>query len=520
MEKCKSKDQIYIRNIIRFILFVFIGNVVYKTLIIDELPNPDAIWNGLIYKDNWRWECSLGRYMIRVFQMFFDYIINPAAVTMLSVVCLAVICVIVINIFSLEKYSAVLCGCVILLTPAITGTLSYYYCSVYYMIAYLFAVLAAYIMCKEMKIVWGVGASILICLSLATYQAYIGCTVVIVLLYLIVQAIDNGCEWGEWIKRFFYTVVIFLAGVFLYLVTNKLIQYIWQVSAESGRGFSNIGHISLEKIPELLKNTYIYFYQYFFTADMINNFSGVICKRNINIVFMFCILLIVIGKLVFCKKNIYFKIIVIIGMLVLPIAVMCITIAAPEVSIYDSTGMLMLPTTNYVYILPLILLNGITQNRSKYIRIGIYAVLLLIITTLFNYSSAMQVYQKTCLRKMHYVASNIAEELEKYLYDGKKYEVCVIGSMESGNYPELYPELAEMVQWTTASYGTVWNDYSGRQACWREYIKGYLGINFDSCNLEKYNEILSENQYKEAPCFPMEGSVFIYNDSVVVIKLS
>lgn len=258
MGKFSTKQQIVKNNLLLYAVFVFIGNVVYKSLVINNLPNPDAIWNGLVYKDNWRWECSLGRYMIRIFQNLFDNIINPITMTMLSICCIAAVCVIVINIFSLEKGYGVLGGCLILLTPAVAGVLSYYYCSLYYMIAYVFAVLAAFIMCKKKTIIWGAEAALLLCLSLATYQAYVCCTVVIVLLYIIMQLLKAECDYRECGYRVVYMGSIFIVGVVLYILSNKFMQFIWQVSAEEGRGFSSIGHISMGKLPELLKNTYVY----------------------------------------------------------------------------------------------------------------------------------------------------------------------------------------------------------------------------------------------------------------------
>ena len=203
---------------------------------------------------------------------------------------------------------------------------------------------------------------------------------------------------------------------------------------------------------------------------------------------------------------------------------MCITIAGSGVSIYDTTGLIMLPTTNYMYILPLVLLlvnpGSIRENLEQLLRYGVIAVSCITLLALYNYSSAMQMYQKASLQKMNYVAQNMAREIESYIYEEGEYQVCIIGRMEEGNYPEIYPILADEIKWTTASYKMVWNDFRATQECWRLYIEQYFGVSYRICEYEKYNEIIETNEYKNRDIFPSKESVYLYDDSIVVIKLS
>lgn len=70
----------------------------------------------------------------------------------------------------------------------------------------------------------------------------------------------------------------------------------------------------------------------------------------------------------------------------IPIAVMSITIFAPKVSIYDSTGVIMLQPIIYIYILPLILFAQILEKKKGF-RIakgGCYLISILIIIMLGN----------------------------------------------------------------------------------------------------------------------------------------
>lgn len=509
------------KRIILFIVFLFVGYITYGLLIVNELPNPDAIWNSTVYKDSWSWEISLGRYMLGVFQCIFGGVVNPPSYTMLSVCILAILCVAVIDIFELDPIAGVCGGLLILLTPAITGTLSYYYCSLFYCFAYLMGVSAAWIICKKRGAIAIVVSALLICFSLATYQAYICCTIVIVMLYLLVIVAKEKSSFKEVFYKAIQIAVSLLLGVVFYLFSNKIVQGVCNILPEEGRGFSKMGKISTTQLPKMIKDCYRYTYEYFMTADMINNFDGVLCNRRIHYVFI-AITVVILFSVIWRMKVLWNKIATVVLITLLPVGIMFITMVAPEISIYDTTGMIMLPTVNYLYLLPIILLSNCKENGK--ILIGIKWVMIVctgvLIIKLFNFSSAMQTYQKVCINKMNYVAGEIAEEIEKYRGSDKEYEVCIIGRMEDGNYPETYPELAEKIEWTTASYGTVWTDYRGAQASWRYYIRTYFGFRYHYCDYETYKKIVATEEFQNAQLFPESGSVYIYDDSVIVIKLS
>ncbi len=77
-----EEDNKYNRNdfIIGAILFV-LGGCIYFVKITSQLPNPDAIWNGVFYKESYYWEVSLGRYMLGILQILRTSIVNTSFVT-------------------------------------------------------------------------------------------------------------------------------------------------------------------------------------------------------------------------------------------------------------------------------------------------------------------------------------------------------------------------------------------------------------------------------------------------------
>lgn len=512
--RIKKKD-------IQLFLFLFsVGLITYSSMIIYELPNPDAIWNGLYYKESWVWECSLGRYMIRIFQALFGNIINPPSYTILCIALLSLICIIIKNLYEIRGIAAVLTGIMIILSPATASTLSYYYCSLYYIFAYLLAVIVAWIMCKGYGLGYSIVGMLLLCISLATYQAYIGVVLVLGVMFIIFRSIDNDTSVRIILNRIVYMFVILLGGITSYLVSCKVIQNIWSVVPENARGFAEMGNIPFEKVSLLLKNCYIYTYQYFFSNEMINNEYGF--KDKLNLLVFFIITVIFLKKIIKIETDSCRRGIALISFGILPIALMSITIAASNVSIYESTGVIMLPTMNYMYVFLLCLV----YKERKEDKIGFcmnwsgVLVSIVLAFSAFAFCMFIQTYHKYSMNRMNFLTTGIVQQIEEQIEYSEAYRICFIGQAEKGNYPELYPELLNRLHWVTASQGTVWKDFLGTQECWRMYIRQYTGKHYKICSNEEYEEIIQSDFFKTMNSYPDDNSVAVYNESVVVIKLS
>lgn len=202
----------------------------------------------------------------------------------------------------------------------------------------------------------------------------------------------------------------------------------------------------------------------------------------------------------------------------LPMATMIISIIAPDVSIYDATGVPMLPTMNYIYVFAIILLQILTgKGKIQLIQeMWLLGSEILIIMMLLTMESQGQVYQKHNMEKTYYVACQMVDEIEKI---GGEHKICIVGEMENGNYPELYPELQESLKWLTASKGTIWKNYAGAQNGWNMFMKQYIGKSYSICKSTKYDDIKTTTEFQGMTNFPEEGSVQLIDD-VIVIKLS
>ena len=201
--------------------------------------------------------------------------------------------------------------------------------------------------------------------------------------------------------------------------------------------------------------------------------------------------------------------------------IMSITIAASDVSIYDTTGILMLPTTSYIYIFIYSLWDKKkVENISLLLKRCVVLLSVVFVFLLFSFNLSVQTYQKYRMNKMDYLAKNIVDTIEDKIDYSDNYKLCFIGEAEKGNYPELYPELLEKLHWTTASYGTVWSGYMGTHSTWIQYIQQYTGRIYEKCLEEDYNEIRESNFIKDMDNYPYDNSIEIWNEKIIVIKLS
>lgn len=502
-----------------FAMLAVVGLVIYSSMIVYELPNPDTVWNGIYYKNGWEMEASMGRFMLRIFQDLFGHVISPSTYTIINVIIVAFIGVVVCDIFALKGISAVLSGLFLMCSPAIAGTLTYYYCSLYYIIAYLLACMASWIICKKSGWLYSMLAMVILCISMGTYQTYIGVVLVIAVIYTLQMIFREKAEFLEILKRVVYMAVSAAGGVIFYLISCKWLLKRWGVEIAQGRGFSEMGQIPLKELGTMLRNCYVNVYRYFFSNELINNNYG--NKETLNKVCFVIMCVLFLYILIKMKKGWLHRITAIMVAFVFPIAMMSITIAASKVSIYDTTGVIMLPTMNYFYILIICIMECIDGNEL--INIGKKTVVYLstgaILFSLFVFCLSMQTYHKTCMNRMDFLAKEIAMDIEDMVDDSGKYTLCFAGKVEDGNYPELYPQLRECVQWTTASYGIVWDTFGGTQKCWIRYMKQYTGKEYEDCGIQEYEMVTQSEFFKEMNNYPDENSMAIFEDSIIVIKL-
>lgn len=513
----KLSDKIKKESIILYILSL----IVYLPFMVHQLNNADGVSNGLLYhSDNYVWEDAQGRFFIKYFDMWRDGMISPSLIVALSLFFMVCIVVLVWRIFDcnnlIEKY---LIGICILFSPSVANLLTYYYCADSYCFAYLLAIVAVACLLQNGK-KYFVAAVVMLVISMGIYQTYIGAAVSVCTVWIIREILKNELDARELLKK----VARMVCGIGIsaggYLVLFKVLEKVGYLYPTGTRGMNNIVGNLIEKSAGLIQLAYTAFWDYFFTGNLINNYwRG---RRYFNALILVGTLLLI-GYL-WEKKKIYKSVVktllLIVAVIIFPIMLTLIVIVAPDASVYAETGILMLAYMNYMYILPLVLLEEIGvqkwQEWIKYsfrILVAGIGIILIIFVQVFARSISLE------QSKMQNLAYQIETRLEN-LEDYKPYmKVLVIGRPQNGNYPIVDGDIADITKGMISQYSLIFASEDHISNGWVKLLKYYCGTNYNSCDAEQRERIINSSETEKMGLFPHSTSIKKIED-VIVIRFS
>ena len=514
---CSEKKNLIIIGLVTWGL----GILLYIPIVTEWLANPDCVWEGIVFKNGYGWENALGRIgleKINKVKGFFQY---PSAQTIFNLFLIGLITILICMLFDISNtFWGILIGAFMIASPSLCSTLTYYYTADAYLISYLAAVLFVVLSTQEKKR-YCLLSVVLLAFSLCLYQAYVGSAITLCLLYLLFLLLKKDCSWQKTVRQGMRFLVCGASGILLYLMSYRFYCMLSGVRPVEDRGFSSMGSVPWTEVPNLVKMAYGYFFDYYLTDNLCANFWHF--RGECNFGFMVLILL-GIGILIW-KKRLYLSwqtlLIAILAVLLLPLGFMSIVVMAPEVSIEDVTGILMLPHMNYLYIFLVTLIAGEKKVDNlavsmKWVTLALSAYMIL---TLGMYTQVFQNCMKKDLDKSCALAQRIViqvESLPEY-YPGMK--LIIGGRAENGNYPRSYQEMYYVLKGSAAEYGYFWDTANGRQNCWNNFLRQYLGVEYSTCSMEELTSVMESGEYSNMGLFPEDGSVRMIGDCAVV-KLS
>lgn len=514
----KIYHEILQGNMTDFFLYLAIEILLYFPMMINWLTNGDGSATSFLFKEGHRWEITLGRFGIPFVDGLRNNVIFPAGITVACLILLDITVILICRLFEIEsRLYKILMGLLLVASPVVSNTLTYYYCSDSYFLSYLLAVLAVCLFARYSSFITWAGGVICLCVSLSLYQAYIGVTMTLCLIFLLYQILVRNQRVGGYLIRMITGGGI---SVFLYLLFFKLLQKAGGFVAASSRGFDKMGSIRISEVPIRLIQAYKDVYHYFFTNDIVNNTWW--HRREINCSFWLllfvCVLYFVVKKKLFHLREL---LLIVAGIILLPVGLGCMAVLAPEVLLTDETGLLMIMQMNYLYLFVILLIRhiaggSVAENLLRWLGFVLSAgmiLLLLVYTNIFEHCLQLN------LNKSYSVGSRMVTRIEEHeQYDGKNTKIMVGGTMERGNYPLAQEELYEITKGSVACYTMFWD--SGMQSeCWAGFMRVYLGSEFQYVDSGEQKELLQTKEYMEMPIFPEEGSIREI-EGVLVIKLS
>lgn len=512
------KKEIEKSEVISFLLVFFTGLITYYQMPSAWLTNPDGVWNSIYFRQGHGGEKKNGR----LFQIVVDKLrmnmVTPVLTTVVCILLLALTACIVCRIFESKNVIVnVLIGMILIFVPCTSSSLTYYYCSDSFMLALFCVVLGVYLIRKYPSIKSSIAAIILFGSSLYLYQAYICVVFVLAVLLLVKDILENEKTFKETRIHFGYCVATSGIAAVLYAISFKLLQIVLHMEVRTDRGMDFKNLFGENGLFTLIQEAYINFYQYFFGNRLLNNTFG---DRNLINLLVFAVgIAVIIAGFIKNKlwKNAAKTVALGIGILVLPLAAEAITVMSPKVDEYGPTGIIMIPTMAFFYIFVLVIGKNLTEKMQlRFFGVASYVVVILFLWNSVVFTNLCINSMKWNLNKAETVADLMLEEIIEEVGYESGTKLLVAGSMEDGNFPSLYEWPTDAIQGSSASYGFMWDTYTGNENCWVEFMRQYKGVQFTVCDQAEYESLLSDKEYQAMPLFPAEGSVKVFGDTVVV----
>ena len=508
-------------DLFKISVFTFVlGILVYIQLITQWLTNPDGVWNGILEKQGFNWEDSLGRVGLRMIGRAKGFFLYPALQTIFCLFLLSLITIMLCEMFEIhQQLWRIVLGFLMVCSPSLCNMFTYYYTADAYMIAYFLSVLFVYILANNVSKRNVFYAAVLLACSLSLYQAYLGTSITLCLIYLLYGLLTKNEGWRRTLYQGGRFLISGFLGTLLYLLVYKCLCNFTGIVPTAERGFASMGRIPAARLLSLLKQAYIYFIDYYFTDDLYNNSWNL---RGVCNLLIFLIIFIIVAVLLWEKRNNRETILlVILGMLLLPLAFMSIVVMAPDVSIADITGILMIPHMNFIYLFLIVLVSGMSSTAvvKIYMKWSSLVMLLYMSFTLIMYVQIFQNCMRLELNRDYALAQRVVERVESLPEYHQGMKLMIGGKAEEGNYPINYLGMEDVLQGTIATQGHFGDSINGRQYCWILFIKNYLGITYYVCDSSEVNIIMESEEYARMPIFPEAGSVKMIGEYAVV-KLS
>ena len=527
-----------------FILNLSLGIFSYFMMISLQLINQlDGIWHSG-FGGAGNWERSIGRYLLPYWdELRFGLLTDPFCNV------LALVFFILGNIFVLEclkigpdKFIAYGFSLIFLISTSVGAWLSFRYASNMFAIAYFTSVLAVFVSSSNLKGVKSIDikalkskgieveplsivlGAVCVMVSLATYQAFMNCTCMLILATVLVMIL-RGSEIGEIAIVFIKNAISIVLGAIFYFSGLQICFTI----RDLGMGeYNEVESLSvwdmIVSIPESSGKALYYFRKYFFdTMFRWNRLQ----EHSIFKALFFGLLLVtfIVAMIVIWKNNKVNAIVFALCVLIMPIATNAVLFIARDsfLSMQMTCGLAFFVAICMVIVFEVFeavdwnKIAGEKEKPKKIVNVAITAFCILIIYG--NYIS-VQIDQEACREGRTGTITIAGEVLDTLLEMGHidvGGAVCFVG-MPCGNerfmYTEIYPMANNLMQF--GNWGTT---ASSHKQTWEAIYREYFGYYIQACDEKDFDEIIERGDVQLMPCFPRQGSIMKLGD-ITVVKIS
>lgn len=499
-------------NLIFLLIFFIIGLIIYAELIIREVSNPDTLTSGYRFLAR-HWEVSLGRWFLVILSQLRFGLCTPIFSTLVSILIINVTTLFIFDLFNInKKLCKVIIALFLLLIPSFMVLLTYFYCSIDYNIAMLFATLIPWCLFKlKNKKIGRLSSYILLALSMGTYQAYIGVAFGLSLIYIIQKLFK--CNKNEYtIKNIFKDVslvfITMIIGFLLYALYSHLALSFFETEIATYIGANNISiKTSIINFPKSFINTYKSFFKLFFTDSIVKNSFY---HREILHILLFIMIFIIILLENIKKRKFKELILQIIFVILSPVVFNLILFISTEasISILMSTSMFM------IFVLLITLLDSF---EIKFINcIVVIALILILLTYIISINATYRAWTLIETKTIS-LAGEILEKIKQLDYNTYDSRTCIIGNVKTNKLVKN-EDIFKMTISPFTDIGFFWSTqrYNNVSRIWYNIYNRYFEYDINFCTYKDYSRIQNTQSFKNMSTFPNENSIKIINNIITI----
>lgn len=457
---------------------------------------PDAYSEGFDIYRNASWAGTLGRWVLRYWNGLAHNVVIVPFNYLVSIACIIVSSIMIIDLLNIKNrcfsFFTMLC---VALAPAVSYQYLYGYMEMAFAFGLLFSVLAVWLFVNK-KYLFG---SLSLCLGLGSYQAYIGFAVTLILIVL-VKRLNNNEEYKSIFPDFVRYLLYGILGCVLYIVFNKLNLMLYGLSMASYGGANQIGiGNSLSKLSDSIGMCYKSFDKFIRYPDTF--------RYSVILIFglVICVLI--------NRNSILNKILLLVLILLLPVAMNCVSIIAPDKNIAKQM------MHQLVLFIPLLFCVIETMDIDlRLVRFGSVLTLVLCTILCFNYGiidfctqKSLENAQNRVLTLMETAIGNVITD-EQYNKDSI---ILFLGLTDKDMLQEEDP----VSQFSIYHDDVVsWNYKGAVIKLYHEFARDKLDFDIGLVNESEYDEIVNSTEFKEMPVYPSYGGLRRF-DNIYVVKM-
>lgn len=435
----------------------------------------------------------------------------------LSLLYISITMILMIELFQINnKLLIVLTSGIFVSFPTVVASFAYMYTADAYMLAFLLATAAVYLIRRFPK--WGIfPAMICLCFSMGIYQAYVGTAIILILLLIIKQYIFERMDFAEAVKRDWQYPVMLIGGAVLYFLVQKVFMAKLHYELIGYQGVNSMGIMSPGEYKEALKRSIRQF------LELLGLRRGLLRQTYTEINLLIILFLVIFALYYVIKKQVYRKPLAlaaaVIAALLMPVGAYLINFTTPHVSYHT----LMEMGVCFIYLLLILLVHQLEKSDKvqKWMRLcGIAALCFLLYYNVIN-SNVAYYHLNLSYHKSYAIAENILDRMEEIQeFQTLTTKVAIIGDYdaETDGLSPIQPSIVGISNQSFLNvpfhYVNFWNYCFGVQTC--------------VASEEEIEVIKKSEEFYNMPVYPAKGSVRyvegrivdgVTADNMIVIRL-